>query len=340
MTDTESAPLRSIDRLREIAGTAARAANAHNTQPWELRFRSDHVEVGWRARYALGPSDPAHRDLRLSLGTYVETLLICAAEAGIPVRYEPDFDADAARVGRIRPDAWPAASPRSVADVEGRRVWRGAWSRERIPARVLDRARRTAAEAGFRVAVVTTHAARPLLVRAYHWFFGDAGIAAELLAWARLTPRHPEYRRDGLNDVMLVLSRAEALAMRLFFAPAVYRLLRPLGLVRLLTALSSGATAGDGVVLVVLGSRTDAAGEVEAGRLVTRLWLDLFQDGIYVHPQSHVIDCPGTVDDLARLCAAEDGERPLVFFRAGFPAVDPAARPRHPRRENGEHVSG
>lgn len=111
VTDTESAPLRSIDRLREIAGTAARAANAHNTQPWELRFRSDHVEVGWRARYALGPSDPAHRDLRLSLGTYVETLLICAAEAGIPVRYEPDFDADAARVGRIRPDAWPAASP-------------------------------------------------------------------------------------------------------------------------------------------------------------------------------------------------------------------------------------
>ncbi|MFF7948233.1 hypothetical protein [Streptomyces griseorubiginosus] len=339
MTDTESTPVRSMDRLREIAGVAARAANAHNTQPWELRFRADHVEVGWRTQYALGPSDPAHRDLRLSLGTYVESLLICAAEAGIPVRWEPDFDVDATRVGRLRPDAWPTASPRSVADVEGRRVWRGAWKREQVPAEALHRARRTAEEAGFRVAVVPTQAARPLLVRAYHWFFGDAGIAAELLAWARLSPRHPEYRRDGLNDVMLVLSRAEALAMRTFFAPPVYRALRPLGLVRLLTTLSSGATRGDGVVLVILGKGNDPADEVEAGRLVTRLWLDLFRDGIHVHPQSHVIDCPGTVDDLARLCGATDGERPLVFFRVGYPATDPAARPRHPRRESTEHIS-
>lgn len=339
MTDIESTSPRVLDRLREVAVTAARAANAHNTQPWELRSRPDHIEVGWLPRYALGPSDPSHRDLRLSLGTYVETLLICAAEAGIPVRYEPDFDLGTARVGRILPGGRLTMGSRSTADVEGRRVWRGAWKDRQVPREALEQARRTAAEAGFRVAVVPTDAARPLLVRAYHWFFGDAGIAAELLAWARLTPRHPDYHRDGLNDVMLVLSRAEALAMRVFFAPAVYRALRPLGLVRLLTALSSGATRGDGVVLVVLGSGDDPAAEVEAGRLVTRLWLDLFRDGIHVHPQSHVIDCPGTVGDLARLCGAEAGERPLVFFRVGYPATDPAARPRHPRRENADHAS-
>ncbi|MFJ9565180.1 hypothetical protein ACIRQQ_34730 [Streptomyces fuscichromogenes] len=339
MTDIDATPTSTLDRLREVTGTAARAANAHNTQPWELRYRCDHVEVGWRPEYALGPSDPAHRDLRLSLGTYVETLMICAAGAGIPVDYEPDFDLAAARVGRIVPAARPATDSGRVADVEGRRVWRGPWLPRQVPRYAVELAQRTAAEAGFRLAVVSTEAARPLLVRAYHWFFGEAGIAAELLAWARLTPRHPKYHSDGLNDVMLVLSRAEALAMRMFFAPVVYRALRPLGLVRLLTALSSSATSGDGVVLVVLGKGDDPAREVEAGRLVTRMWLDLFRDGVYVHPQSHVIDCPGTLGDLARLCGAEEGERPLVFFRVGYPAADPAARPRHPRREATEHAS-
>lgn len=340
MTETESTPTHVLNRLREVAGTAARAANAHNTQPWELRYHADHVEVGWCTQYALGPSDPSHRDLRLSLGTYVETLLICAAEAQIPVRFEPDYDVAATRVGRIVPDEWLESSTHSVADVEARRVWRGAWKPEQVPRPAIDRALRTAEQAGFRVAVVPTAAARPLLVRAYHWFFGDAGIAAELLAWARLSPRHPDYRRDGLNDVMLVLNKAEATAMRMFFAPVVYRALRPLGLVRLLTALSSSATSGDGVVLVILGKGHDPADEVEAGRLVTRLWLDFFRDGIYVHPQSHVIDCPGTVGDLARLCGAQDGERPLVFFRVGYPATDPAARPRHPRRESVAGISG
>ncbi|KUN29993.1 hypothetical protein AQJ23_04490 [Streptomyces antibioticus] len=332
MTETDSTPTYPLDRLRRVADLAARAANAHNTQPWDLRYRADHVELGWRAEYALGPSDPSHRDLRLSLGTYLETLLICAAEAGMALRFEPDYDAGAARVGRIVPGEWLEPSTRSAADVEARRVWRGAWTSQQVPRAVVERCLKTAEEAGFRVAVVPTDAARPLLIRAYHWFFGHAGIARELLAWARLSPRHPDYRQDGLNDVMLVLNKAEAAAMRTFFAPAVYRALRPLGLVRLLTTLSSSATSGDGIVMVVLGRGDDPAGEVEAGRLVTRLWLDLFRDGIYVHPQSHVIDCPDTVGELGRLCGAQGGERPLVFFRVGYPTVDPAARPRHPRR--------
>ncbi|GHE44501.1 hypothetical protein [Streptomyces capitiformicae] len=333
MTETESTPIYPLDRLRRVADAAARAANAHNTQPWDLRYRPDHVEVGWRAEYALGPSDPSHRDLRLSLGTYIESLLLCAAEAGMALRFEPDYDATAARVGRIVPGQWLEPSTRSVADVEARRVWRGAWTPQQVPPAVIGRSLKTAEESGFRVAVVPTDAARPLLVRAYHWFFGHAGIARELLAWARLSPRHPDYQRDGLNDVMLVLNKAEAAAMRMFFAPVVYRALRPLGLVRLLTTLSSSATSGDGVVMVILGKGNDPASEVEAGRLVTRLWLDLFRDGIYVHPQSHVIDCPDTVGDLTRVCGARDGERPLVFFRVGYPATDPSARPRHPRRE-------
>ncbi|MFE7707052.1 hypothetical protein ACFU6I_14840 [Streptomyces sp. NPDC057486] len=323
----------SLDRLREVAAESARAANAHNTQPWELRPGTGRVEVGWRAEDALGPSDPAHRDLRLSLGTYVESLLIAAAEQSIAVDFELDLDTETRRVGRLLPADRPYDTGFRTSDIAGRRVWRGAWKPQQVDTKAIEAAQETARAAGFRVAAISTAAARPLLVRAYHWFFGDPGIAAELMAWTRLSPRHPKYRSDGLNDVMLVLNRVERFLMGLLFSPVVYRALRPLGLPRFLTPLSSSATAGDGVVLVILDKGEDTAQEVAAGRLVTRLWLDLFRQGIYVHPQSHVIDCPHTVGDLAALCGAEDGERPLVFFRVGIPAVDPSLRPRHPRRD-------
>ncbi|MET8976491.1 hypothetical protein ABZX85_12845 [Streptomyces sp. NPDC004539] len=321
-----------LPRLLNAADAAARAANAHNTQPWELRHRGDHIEVGWLPEYALGPSDPSHRDLRLSLGTYLETFLICANTEGTAVRFEADYDAGATRVGRIVPAERAVPDVDRAAAVERRRVWRGPWKADRVAPELLEQAQLAAREAGFRIAVVPTATARPLLIRAYHWFFGHEGIAAELLAWTRLSPKHPAYAEDGLNDVMLVLNKAERSAMGVLFSRPVYRALRPLGLVKLLTALSSSATSGDGDVLVILGTDAGPADEVEAGRLVTRLWLDLFRQGVYVHPQSHVIDCPGTHDELARLCAAEPGERPLVFFRVGHPASDPALRPRHPRR--------
>ncbi|MFC5665251.1 hypothetical protein ACFP3U_19980 [Kitasatospora misakiensis] len=327
---TAATPLAGLSR---VIGSAARAANAHNTQPWELRHGTDHIEVGWREEYALGPSDPTHRDLRLSLGTYIETLLIGAGAASVPVEFVPDYDAGLRRVGRIRPAERPYATSLLPADVNGRRVWRGAWAPDRVPDEVIAAAEQTAREAGFRIAAVPTAAVRPLLVRAYHWFFKDRGIAAELLAWSRLSPRHPKYHSDGLNDVMLVLNRAESALMNLLFAPAVYRALRPFGLERLLTVFTSGATKGDGTVLVLLGRGSDPSREVEAGRVVTRLWLGLYQQGVYVHPQSHVIDCPDTVGPLGEVCQADGDERPLVFFRVGIPAVDPAGRPQHPRRE-------
>ncbi|HEY9437627.1 MAG TPA: hypothetical protein VIS29_03055 [Streptomyces sp.] len=322
----------SLDRLEAAAAQAARAANAHNTQPWDLRPGTDCVEVGWRAEDALGPSDPAHRDLRLSLGTYVESLLIAAAEQGIAVDFELDLDTGTRRVGRLRPADRPYDTRFGTSDIAGRRVWRGAWKPQQVDKKAIEAAQETARAAGFRVAAISTAAARPLLIRAYHWFFGHPGISAELMEWTRLSPRHPKYHVDGLNDVMLVLNRVERFLMGLLFSPAVYRALRPLGLPRLLTPLSSSATSGDGVVMVILGKGEDTAQEVSAGRLVTRLWLGLLQQGIYVHPQSHVIDCPHTVGDLATLCGAEDGERPLVFFRVGIPAVDPSLRPLPPRR--------
>jgi nitroreductase len=319
--------------LRDIAAAAARAGNSHNTQPWELRYHADHVEIGWRPEWALGPSDPSHRDLRLSQGTFIETMLISAAAAGIPVRFEPDYDAAATRSGRMVPadEVYPHGG--LAPGIAKRRVWRGAWTEQQLPAATIAAVQQAAKEAGFRVAIVPTAEARPILVKAYHWFFGDAGIAAELMAWTRLSPKDPKYYEDGLNDVMLVLNKAERVAMKWLFSPVIYRTFRPLGLLKLLTALSSSATAGDGHVMVIMGRGKDPVTELEAGRLLARLWLNLLDEGIYAHPQSHVIDAPTTNEALAEVCGAEGDERPLVFFRAGYPAVDPAARPQHPRRE-------
>lgn len=177
-----------VNRLREIAGYASRAANTHNTQPWELRYGSDRVEVGWRTDDLLGPGDPSHRDLRLSLGAYVETFLIAAAEAGTAVDFVPDLDIAATRVGWLRPADRPYATEFGVSEIAERRVWRGAWDPEPVAAHVVTAAQETALASGFRLTTMSTATARPLVGRASRWFFGDRGITAELMHWTRLGP--------------------------------------------------------------------------------------------------------------------------------------------------------
>ncbi|NED56102.1 nitroreductase, partial [Micromonospora aurantiaca] len=102
-----------------------RAPSAHNTQPWRLRYERWAITVGWDPADALPAGDPTGRDLRLSLGAFVETCLIVAADAGLRLDWAADHDESDRRVGRLRPGRQPYRTPFRTADVWDRRTHRG-----------------------------------------------------------------------------------------------------------------------------------------------------------------------------------------------------------------------
>ncbi|MGW0005772.1 hypothetical protein ACWDT6_18275, partial [Nocardia grenadensis] len=111
----------------------------------------------------------------------------------------------------------------------------------------------------------------------------------------------------------LALSRFEERALHAVLRPAVYRVLRRVGLARGLAAASRGLLRYDGSVLVVTapGGVVGPVELLEAGRGLLRCWLTLARHGYATHPLSQVIDCARTAGELAGMVEAV----PLAVFR-------------------------
>ncbi|MGY4908312.1 nitroreductase [Micromonospora aurantiaca (nom. illeg.)] len=304
-----------------------RAPSAHNTQPWRLRYERWAITVGWDPADALPAGDPTGRDLRLSLGAFVETCLIVAADAGLRLDWAADHDESDRRVGRLRPARQPYRTPFRTADVWDRRTHRGRFTGG-PDADVVAAVDAVARRAGGAVrAVPAAGRLRALLRTADRQVYADPAVVAELRRWLRLDRSGPRYRADGLSDRCLGLGRATATGLRA--ALAAYPALRPLGLPRLLAAAGGDPLAqGGGVLALVAPPGLDAAGQVEFGRVLMRMWLTLHTAGLAAHPLSQLVDVAATRDALGALLDVAP-ERIVHVARVGRPA---APAPRSARR--------
>lgn len=302
-----------MNELRALEPDFWRAPSAHNTQPWTLTYAADDVAVGWDPGRELPVSDPTGRDLRLSMGAFVECCLIVCADAGLGIAFRPD--PGPLRVGFLHRAAEPYRTPFTTADVRARGANRGEYHPGRLPDEVAE------GLAGMRR--VACRDLADLLRAADLHQFGDREVTRELRAWLRLTRRHRRYLLDGLSDRALTLSRFEALALRASLA--LYPALRPLGLPRLLAGASRGLLDYDGDVLVLVGAAGD---EVEQGRVLMRHWLTLSGLGYTTHPLSQIIDCAPTREVLAQRLGVDDPASLLHVARVGRPKAAAVPSPR------------
>ncbi|MFI5847202.1 nitroreductase [Micromonospora chalcea] len=308
--------------FRALEPLCWRAPSAHNTQPWRLRYEHWAVTVGWDPADALPAGDPTGRDLRLSLGAFVETCLIVAADAGLRLDWAPDHDESDRRVGRLRPARQPYRTPFRAADVRDRRTHRGRFTGG-PDADVVAAVDAVVRRAGGAARVVPAAGRlRALLRTADRRVYADPSVVAELRRWLRLDRACPRYRSDGLSDSCLGLGRAAATGLRA--ALAAYPALRPLGLPRLLAAGDDPLARGGGVLALIAPPGLDAAGQVEFGRVLMRAWLTLHRAGLAAHPLSQLVDVADTRDALGTLLDVAP-ERIVHVTRVGRPA-DPAPR--------------
>lgn len=273
------------EELRELEPDFWRAPSAHNTQPWVLRYGGDAVEIGWDPRNALPLSDPTGRDLRLSLGAFVECCLIVCADAGLAVGFEEDYSEPDQRVGRlVAADAAYLTSFRA-GDVRRRASSRGAYQPGPLSDAAIAQVRELAVAAGGEVRLMPCRDLAGLLHAADRHQFGDPPVVRELRQWLRLYRGHPNYHVDGLTDRALALSRLDAAGLRAVLAPAAYPLFRRAGLPQLLAAASRGLLDYDGQVLILVAPAVcGPAQQVAMGRLLQRQWLALSGHGYATHP--------------------------------------------------------
>ncbi|UVI37227.1 hypothetical protein [Brevibacterium spongiae] len=250
----------SVDRalIESLIVTAGSAPSAHNAQPWLPEILScaataAEVLVAVDPARTLPHGDPRSEDLHLSMGCWVESLSIAAAEAGVAVESltvrgrgpaltirlrlrpidaaaagsgsetaEPDSEASAA-LGRSTPErtgAWPRFT---VADLRHRQVDRGRLD----PAdteftEALTCCREALSGAPVRLVEVPDQLWRGWARRAGLHSYGDSAVFAETLHWLRFDESDPRYRRDGLNAECLRIPRLAARAAALLDRPKLH----------------------------------------------------------------------------------------------------------------------
>ncbi len=318
----------------DLEPTFRRAPSAHNTQPATLFIDGAALVVGWDPDRELTVADPTRRDLWLSVGAFVESIAIAAADAGLGVAVEWDVDTRAHRVARL-----VEAEPRRVAggftagDLRARRTARGPYAEPFVGAVALAEVAAGAGAAGdVRVDVLGAHLVDELLPSADRWVHGSPAQVAELRRWLRLDRSEPRYRVDGLTDEALALTPLQARVLGAALSPKVWPGLRRVGGPRLLALSSRNAGRGTVVALHVPAPDAGVPERVaERGRALLRTWLAAQRHGLHVHPLSQLIDSPRTAPRLDDGVSAPDDERRVLsVFRIGRPTTDPVCSARIP----------
>jgi hypothetical protein len=311
---SDARPRGDLRELRRLEHWFYRAPSAHNTQPWLLDYERERIVLRFDPDRWLAASDPTKRDLLLGLGALVESLLVVAASEQVPLAFEENLGG--LDVGELVPAAAAYESPFTLDDLERRQTSRLRYDEGRLDGSLVDGAR---ALLGSEEALheVAARDVLPLFVAADHHMYESQAGMLELRRWVRLSPRHPDYRRDGLTFECLDLSRLEARLLELLLRPAVYRAVRATRLYRAFTAGSKSLLDVDGSVLVLARTGSSSAQVLESGRSLMRVWLHLSAAGLYTHPLSQVIDSAVTERRLADNLGLSDTQRILSVFRAG-----------------------
>lgn len=311
----------SLDTFRALVAEARLAPSVHNIQPSRWRLADGHVELLGDTGRVIPVADPAGRDWRISHGTALEGFDLALRARGLQLgAVEPQPEQGPAR-GALMPIARAAiiggATSSAPEVVRTRMTWRGGFRADgATDAAALDRL------AGLRedVILVRERAAVAGIARlgdeAGLHFLREDDHRVELLRWMRLSRRHADYDRDGLNARAMHLSLPEAWAAGLVLGP----LFKTLDVVGLTGALTSEASKTRSASAIVLFHRPIGEDAFLSGRAFYGAWLDIERAGFKACPMSVLADWPTSNATLSANFGIPAGRQLVSVLRIGRPA--------------------
>jgi hypothetical protein len=335
-TDMESSTIR---RLAEIAH---RAPSADNNQHWRLEWNGQFLGIFYdRARVTGKTFPPESPASLLSIGALIENIMTTAAEWKLGPELEMAANpgsAGNALYAKISftPQA-QVAPARLTHPIANRHTNREAYIATEIPENACINLRESSqglARTWFSQNTAVRKRAARLVRKASEIRFQTQEVH-EWLGKSLRFSREAVDRGDGMDIATLGLPPGGGYFLRLISDWSRMRFLNSLGMHKIVAAIDS-APIGSGPGLLAIIAPADSPGTIDAGRLLERLWFQLNDAGLAVHPYYVVADqlarladrkIPDGLEALALEVAqgSQDlfglsGEETLhMLFRVGYP---------------------
>lgn len=329
-------PDATLDLQRQLLSYAILAPNAHNKQPWKVRLFDDGLDLYVDAERLLPQTDPDRRQILISQGTFIETLVIAASRYGLTtsITVFPDgedaFDTVGSRpVARItwfhdKGKETDVLFDQILSRHTNRRVYEG----PPLTNAESDDLQHAVADPGFAVHLVRdTGDIRNLaeiMIDAMRLETGNAGMHGETVSMIRFDERELEQHRDGLGLANLGLTGFQGLMAGLFVKrstamDAPFR--------EKTVAVTREAAFSARAIGVLCSPGHDVVNQINSGRHFARLFLTATRLGLSLQPMSQVLEIPSSRDRLVELLNLRN-RTPQMIFRLGRSSPTPHA----PRR--------
>lgn len=318
----------SRDEFRAVIAQARLAPSVHNVQPSRWRYRDGVIELfGDRSR-SIPVADPAWRDWRISHGAAFEGLSIALARRGLGAHLQlllPDQTTQ--RSDDLQPIA--VATLVQTAAIEGqlpiatRFSWRGGFKpldsdttlnldtlAVEQPDLRLIRERRAIEDTARLADAAGLH------------FIRDSSHRRELLQWMRLSRKHPDFERDGLNAEAMNLRAIEAWGAGLVLGP----LFKGLDMIGLAAPITSEFAKARTAAAIALFHRPAGEDAFVSGRAFYRAWLAVEKAGFKGCPVSVLSDWPQSRRALHQRHGIGQDRSIISVFRIGKPSRNLQAR--------------
>jgi hypothetical protein len=273
----------------EILTLASRAPSGHNTQPWTVSIVDrEHWIIGIDESRRLPAVDAAARETLLSLGAFLENLVVAAAHHGYKVEYDvvAHSSADAGVVDLRLRKAAPAPQP--LDRIRSRRTVRNGHLASEIKS--ADLAFVTGQEEGFHYFPRSTAAAKYLsegtLAANRRQAFRDPA-AEELANWIRWSARDAAKLRNGLTPASMEIEGMAGWYVSHFYnrASVLSKSFRETTIAQVMERVGQG-----GGWLVISSAGTALPTLIDCGRKAERMWLRLREKKIAIHPMTQMLE--------------------------------------------------
>ena len=285
--------------LHRILYYASLAPSGHNAQPWNVRLEQGQMWIGSDSARWLPKVDPKNREVMLSIGAFLENLIIAAPAHGFVAEYEVIGTRPATDLIRVvlKPIARRDVS---LEHIRARRTLRtGHLSRDVSSADV----EALCAAAGVQhVHFITRQSKEGRLLaettlEANRLQTARDDAQSELADWMRWTAEDGRTHRNGFTPEALEISGVAGWYVRHFMSrkAVLGKSFRRQSMDRVRQQLASY-----GGWIVITSDDEGIPALVDAGRRCERMWLHTRARSIAVHPMSQVLEEAPLKDQIRR----------------------------------------